>query len=229
MRFWRDGLGLTELFDHSFTGDWPELFGARTDRLTVDLPGRSADTRHRHRRTGGSVAAADERTGPTRSGPGTDSSCCRCSVTSTRRCRAVGPGLHRRCPSHHHAGPGRQDRPDGGHHRARRCTRRADRAGGMSDGAGDRRRAPGSGAKSPHGCAMRVTTSWCGTFREAISTCDISDPDAVSAAMEQTVREHGVPTRVVTSAGIGCVGPVAEQSHPRSGNGCWRSISPAPG
>ena len=33
MRFWRDGLGLTELFDHSFTGDWPELFGAKTDRL----------------------------------------------------------------------------------------------------------------------------------------------------------------------------------------------------
>jgi NAD(P)-dependent dehydrogenase (short-subunit alcohol dehydrogenase family) len=36
--------------------------------------------------------------------------------------------------------------------------------------------------------------------------CDISDPDAVSAAMEQTIREHGVPTRVVTSAGIGSSG-----------------------
>jgi catechol 2,3-dioxygenase-like lactoylglutathione lyase family enzyme len=33
MRFWRDGLGLTEMFDHTFTGDWPELFGAKTDRL----------------------------------------------------------------------------------------------------------------------------------------------------------------------------------------------------
>ncbi|OBG38431.1 VOC family protein [Mycobacterium sp. E3198] len=33
MRFWRDGLGLTELFDQTFTGDWPELFGAKTDRL----------------------------------------------------------------------------------------------------------------------------------------------------------------------------------------------------
>jgi len=32
-RFWRDGLGLAELFDHTFTGDWPELFGAKTDRL----------------------------------------------------------------------------------------------------------------------------------------------------------------------------------------------------
>ncbi|OBJ51787.1 SDR family NAD(P)-dependent oxidoreductase [Mycobacterium sp. 1423905.2] len=36
--------------------------------------------------------------------------------------------------------------------------------------------------------------------------CDVSDPDAVSSAMEQTVREHGVPTRVVTSAGIGSSG-----------------------
>ncbi|GFG75216.1 VOC family protein [Mycobacterium botniense] len=33
IRFWRDGLGLTELFDQTFTGDWPELFGAKTDRL----------------------------------------------------------------------------------------------------------------------------------------------------------------------------------------------------
>jgi catechol 2,3-dioxygenase-like lactoylglutathione lyase family enzyme len=31
--FWRDGLGLTELFDYTFTGDWPTLFGAATDRL----------------------------------------------------------------------------------------------------------------------------------------------------------------------------------------------------
>jgi glyoxylase I family protein len=33
LRFWRDGLGLTELFDYTFTGDWPELFGAKTDQL----------------------------------------------------------------------------------------------------------------------------------------------------------------------------------------------------
>jgi catechol 2,3-dioxygenase-like lactoylglutathione lyase family enzyme len=32
-RFWCDGLGFTELFDHTFTGDWPMLFNARTDRL----------------------------------------------------------------------------------------------------------------------------------------------------------------------------------------------------
>lgn len=33
LRFWRDGLGLTQQFDHTFTGDWPELFGAKTDQL----------------------------------------------------------------------------------------------------------------------------------------------------------------------------------------------------
>ncbi|MGH3967688.1 MAG: VOC family protein [Mycobacterium sp.] len=33
MRFWRDGLGFTELFDRTFTGDWPELFGANSDQL----------------------------------------------------------------------------------------------------------------------------------------------------------------------------------------------------
>jgi glyoxylase I family protein len=33
MKFWRDGLGFAELFDQIFTGDWPELFGAKTGRL----------------------------------------------------------------------------------------------------------------------------------------------------------------------------------------------------
>jgi catechol 2,3-dioxygenase-like lactoylglutathione lyase family enzyme len=33
LRFWRDGLGFSELFDHHFTGDWPQLFGAKSDRL----------------------------------------------------------------------------------------------------------------------------------------------------------------------------------------------------
>jgi NAD(P)-dependent dehydrogenase (short-subunit alcohol dehydrogenase family) len=42
---------------------------------------------------------------------------------------------------------------------------------------------------------------------DADIVCDVSDPEAVSAAMDRTVREHGVPTRVVTSAGIGASGP----------------------
>jgi catechol 2,3-dioxygenase-like lactoylglutathione lyase family enzyme len=33
LRFWQDGLGLTILFDHVFTGDWPSLFDAKTDTL----------------------------------------------------------------------------------------------------------------------------------------------------------------------------------------------------
>ncbi len=41
--------------------------------------------------------------------------------------------------------------------------------------------------------------------------CDVSDHDAVSAAMEQTVRDHGVPTRIVACAGIGASGMLLEQ------------------
>jgi catechol 2,3-dioxygenase-like lactoylglutathione lyase family enzyme len=33
LRFWQDGLGLTILFDHVFTGDWQRLFDAKTDTL----------------------------------------------------------------------------------------------------------------------------------------------------------------------------------------------------
>jgi glyoxylase I family protein len=32
-RFWQDGLGLVEFFDHEFSGDWPTLFGASNERL----------------------------------------------------------------------------------------------------------------------------------------------------------------------------------------------------
>jgi len=42
--------------------------------------------------------------------------------------------------------------------------------------------------------------------------CDVSDPDAMSASMERTVREHGVPTRVVTCAGVGTSGTLLKQS-----------------
>jgi glyoxylase I family protein len=33
LRFWRDGLGLSEFLDHQFTGDWATLFDADTDVL----------------------------------------------------------------------------------------------------------------------------------------------------------------------------------------------------
>lgn len=41
--------------------------------------------------------------------------------------------------------------------------------------------------------------------------CDVSDPDAVAGAMDQTVREHGVPTRIVTCAGVGASGMLLKQ------------------
>jgi NAD(P)-dependent dehydrogenase (short-subunit alcohol dehydrogenase family) len=41
--------------------------------------------------------------------------------------------------------------------------------------------------------------------------CDISQPEAVSAAMGQTVCEHGPPTRMVACAGIGALGTLLAQ------------------
>jgi catechol 2,3-dioxygenase-like lactoylglutathione lyase family enzyme len=32
-RFWQDGLGLVEFFDHEFVGDWPTLFHAPSEQL----------------------------------------------------------------------------------------------------------------------------------------------------------------------------------------------------
>jgi NAD(P)-dependent dehydrogenase (short-subunit alcohol dehydrogenase family) len=42
--------------------------------------------------------------------------------------------------------------------------------------------------------------------------CDISQPEAVAAAMGQTVREHGAPTRMVACAGVGASGTLLAQS-----------------
>jgi NAD(P)-dependent dehydrogenase (short-subunit alcohol dehydrogenase family) len=42
--------------------------------------------------------------------------------------------------------------------------------------------------------------------------CDISDPDAVAAAMEQTVSSRGFPDRFVTCAGVGASGLLLKQT-----------------
>jgi NAD(P)-dependent dehydrogenase (short-subunit alcohol dehydrogenase family) len=42
--------------------------------------------------------------------------------------------------------------------------------------------------------------------------CDISNPDAVSAAMSKTVADHGAPTRMVACAGVGASGMLLQQS-----------------
>ena len=71
---------------------------------------------------------------------------------------------------------------------------------------------PESGVKSPGCCATRATTWLCGISLDGADiACDVSDPDAVSAAMERTVREHGAPTRIVTCAGIGASGLLLKQ------------------
>lgn len=43
-------------------------------------------------------------------------------------------------------------------------------------------------------------------------TCDISDPDSVSAAMQRTVSSAGTPDRFVTCAGVGASGLLLEQT-----------------
>ena len=42
--------------------------------------------------------------------------------------------------------------------------------------------------------------------------CDIADPDAVAAAIDATVTEHGVPDRLVACAGIGAGDTLLDQS-----------------
>ena len=42
--------------------------------------------------------------------------------------------------------------------------------------------------------------------------CDISDPEAVSAAIDKTVADHGAPDRLVACAGVGASGLLLEQS-----------------
>ena len=42
--------------------------------------------------------------------------------------------------------------------------------------------------------------------------CDVSDPDAIEAAIEQTVRREGVPTVVTACAGIGTSGALVDVS-----------------
>jgi len=42
--------------------------------------------------------------------------------------------------------------------------------------------------------------------------CDVSDPDAIEAAIEQTVRREGVPTVITACAGIGTSGALVDVS-----------------
>ena len=42
--------------------------------------------------------------------------------------------------------------------------------------------------------------------------CDMSDPDAVTAARGKTVADHGAPDRLVACAGVGASGMLLDQS-----------------
>ena len=49
--------------------------------------------------------------------------------------------------------------------------------------------------------------------------CDVSDPDSVSTAIDQTIAEHGTPDRLVACAGIGASGMLLDQTP-----GDWRRV-----
>jgi NAD(P)-dependent dehydrogenase (short-subunit alcohol dehydrogenase family) len=75
-----------------------------------------------------------------------------------------------------------------------------------------------TGGASGIGCAVAARLRKAG---EAVVTwdieggdihCDISVPDSVSAAVEATVAQHGPPTRLVTSAGVGATGLLLDQT-----------------
>ncbi len=210
LRFWRDGLGMSQLMDYHFTGDWPELFGAKTDRLRSIFLGDPQTP-------GSGIVELVELAGSEAALPGSGGPRHGFFLLSLQRevdetlVRLGGIGIHRGCSPHRCRGPGRKDRRHGGDQRTGRRTRRIDRAGEMSVAL-----VTGGASGIGHEVAGRLRDAghdvvvW--DLSEADIACDISDPDAVSAAMERTVREHGVPTRVVTCAAIGAAGVLLKQS-----------------
>ena len=127
MRFWCDGLGFAELFDHTFTGDWPTLFGATTDRLRSVFLGdpNAPDT--------GIVELVQFEDADTRSAAVVGAGIRLLPVVASARCRrdtrrAGRAWLRRRRAPHRDARAGRQDGCHGGDHRAGWCARRADRS-----------------------------------------------------------------------------------------------------
>jgi len=119
MRFWCDGLGFTELFDHTFTGDWRTLFNARTDRLR-------------------SIFLGDP------------------NAPDTGLVELV------------QFGRGREERDVIG------------------------------------------VVVW--DIKDGDIHCDVSDPESVSAAIEQTVAGNGTPDRLVACAGVGASGLLRDQA-----------------
>ena len=110
MRFWRDGLGLTEFFDRTFVGDWPELFGAKSDRLQSIFLGdpQTPDS---------GLVELVVFEGPTRRSGPTEATAARIfpALAAARRrtdaFRPGGIGFHRGCSSHHRCRPGRKTVP----------------------------------------------------------------------------------------------------------------------
>src|SRR5439155_4480274 len=98
---------------------------------------------------------------------------------------------------------------DGRRHSAGRCPRRADRTRTVS--------AIVTGGASGIGAAAAVRLRRAGhdvitwDLRGGDIDCDISDPGAVAAALEQTLAEVGVPDRLVACAAVGASGMLIAQ------------------
>jgi len=81
--------------------------------------------------------------------------------------------------------------------------------------AGDRHREPAAPPASASGGRDRLRSaghmSSRGIVRGGYIACDISDPDAVSAALVQTLASVGVPDRLVAWCRVGASGTLISQ------------------
>ena len=218
MRFWCDGLGFTELFDHTFTGDWPTLFNARTDRLRSIFLGdpNAPDTgivelvqfdRGREERDVISVAAAP---------PPPDEPAFGFFLLSLQR--DVDATLAGLAGLGFDEGVRRIEMPaPGGKTVAMAVITAPDGVRVELIGPPDMT-AVVTGGGSGIGSAVvdRLRTVGADVVVWDIKGgdihCDISDPESVSAAIEQTVAGHGTPDRLVACAGVGASGLLLDQT-----------------
>ncbi len=218
MRFWCDGLGFTELFDHTFTGDWPTLFNARTDRLRSIFLGdpNAPDTglvelvqfdRGREERDVIGVAAAPS---PLDGAGRSLSLCSRCSETSK---------------------PPWPDWPDSASTResvASRCPHTAGKTVAMAvitapDGVRVEPDRPALVTAVVTGGAFGIGSAVVDRLRTGRRRRGVGHQGrrhplryqrsrSVSAAIEQTVAGNGTPDRLVACAGVGASGLLLDQA-----------------
>ena len=208
VRFWRDGIGLIEMLDYTFTGDWPTLLGADTDVLRSVFLGdpESPDSGIVELVffEGVSRMARDDDAGPR---PGMFLLSLERDVEATLgRLAELGftDGVRRitmPAPRGKTVAMAVVIAPDG----VRVGTDRgADVSAVVVGGASG----IGSAVVSRLRAAGHSVMVW--DLAGGDITCDISEPDSVAAAMDHTVRTAGTPDRFITCAGVGASGLLLE-------------------